>query len=221
METSFSTDWTEKGAGVIFIEENGGGAGLRLRKPRAVGRKRCAAVDIGIEFREPVEVYEAAMGNRQPLADRLRSKAPLGKIEREALACLIEGRLKGPPGRKPGRGSGKPRYLHTGVEYLQAMMLPFAEARFQEIKQRMEAEGVFHGNAGELEDYIAKEYLTHPEASDDEKEEVRERFAQYRRWTKKYKESRMPRPPADAVEGFHHWLYMQGRTEWLKFSKTD
>jgi hypothetical protein len=32
VETSFSTDWTEKAGGVIFVEENGGGAGVRLRK---------------------------------------------------------------------------------------------------------------------------------------------------------------------------------------------
>jgi hypothetical protein len=48
--------------------------------------------------REPIEVFEAALGNLAPLANLLRSEKPLGDRTRLALAMFFEGKLK------PGRG---------------------------------------------------------------------------------------------------------------------
>lgn len=43
------------------------------------------------EFREPVEVYEAANGNGEPLAQRIESGARLNDWERFTLAAFLRG----------------------------------------------------------------------------------------------------------------------------------
>ena len=51
-------------------------------------------------LREPFEVWRAALGDFEPLVERLRSGEPIHEIEREAIALLISGKLKPPLRRK-------------------------------------------------------------------------------------------------------------------------
>lgn len=59
-------------------------------------------MDFLSEHRDPREVYQAAMGDPSPLADRIRSGAAMNRREREALALLISGELR-PPKRPSAR----------------------------------------------------------------------------------------------------------------------
>ncbi len=52
------------------------------------------------QFRAPVEVWRAAVGDTEPLAQRIRSGEPIYETEREAIALLISGNLKAPKRRK-------------------------------------------------------------------------------------------------------------------------
>ncbi|MEB8389464.1 hypothetical protein OO012_19830 [Rhodobacteraceae bacterium KMM 6894] len=61
-------------------------------------------IDIS-KISEPIEVWNAAMGDPSDLAALLRSDEPLTDWHRHDLALLLEGRLAGPNGR--GRGAPK------------------------------------------------------------------------------------------------------------------
>lgn len=52
-----------------------------------------------MQFRDPIEVFKAAIGNTEPLAARLRSNENIYPREREAIALLVSGKLI-PPRRK-------------------------------------------------------------------------------------------------------------------------
>jgi hypothetical protein len=51
------------------------------------------------QFRSPVEVWRAAIGDPSSLADRLRGQTPMYEIERVAIAMLVDGELKRPKRR--------------------------------------------------------------------------------------------------------------------------
>lgn len=56
------------------------------------------------ELREPVEVYQAASGDPEPLAKRIESGAEMFDWERETLAAYLRGELV-PPKRKRGQST--------------------------------------------------------------------------------------------------------------------
>jgi hypothetical protein len=150
------------------------------------------------DFRKPVEVYEAAIGNPKPLAERLRSGERLTEMERDALAALVEGKLKSP---NLGPGKGRPNYLWTTWEAYVAMKLPNAEALYRHVMRELRKVGEHYGRAEEVIEYVAKRNDIHASS-----------VKNYLRRAKAEKVDREPRGPRNAVEWFHRWLYERGLT---------
>lgn len=68
------------------------------------------------DLREPIEVYEAVVGNKGPLIEYLRSERPMGSWMRDALAAYLAGELepKLPRGR-PAKASKSAKLMHMAV----------------------------------------------------------------------------------------------------------
>lgn len=77
---------------------------------------------------EPVEVYQAAMGDPAPLARRIESGVEMKSWEREALACFLRGQLVPP---KRGKGEKTVSYLHDTEAYALKAELENAAALYQ------------------------------------------------------------------------------------------
>ena len=63
-----------------------------------------------LKFREPIEVYEAALGNTEPLAKRIESGVEIYQYERDSIAAYIRGELVPP---KLKRGEKTVPYLNN------------------------------------------------------------------------------------------------------------
>ena len=148
-------------------------------------------------FREPVEVYLAAVGEPTSLAERLRSTVELTSLEREALALLVKGELKPP---KLGRGEKRPKYLYHHFESYDLMLLPNAEALYQHIMSKLKKTKRAYGRAHEVLAYVS-------EHDDIESEKL----FNYLRRPKDEKARRKPRLPRGVLQRFHLWLYRTGR----------
>ncbi len=104
-------------------------------------------------FREPVEVYLAAIGDTEPLACRLLSDEPITDWEREALAIFVRGELK-PPVRK--RGQRRIPYL-TSIQDIPEKIMTDAVFDYHYIMTRVEDEtGSKHGMKFDVAEFIAK-----------------------------------------------------------------
>ena len=79
---------------------------------------------------EPVEVYQAAMGDPEPLARRIESGVEMKSWEREALVCFLRGELVPP---KRGKGEKTVSYLHDTEAYAFKAELENAAALYQHI----------------------------------------------------------------------------------------
>lgn len=148
------------------------------------------------EFREPVEVYRAAIGQPEALIKRLGSKEPINSWERGALAAYFERKLVPP---KRGRGEAKPRYLHSYAERDEAYRLPNAETHYRYIMAELRKAGEAYGRASEALEFVAQKYGLDPEALNN-----------YLRRPAREKAGRKPRRPEGVVEMFHAWLYREG-----------
>lgn len=149
------------------------------------------------DFREPVEVYQAAVGEPDQLAERLRSTAKLASWEREALALLVEGELKPP---KLGRGEKKPKYLYHSHEHHDLMKLANAEALYKHIMWELRKANQAYGRSNEVLEYVSRKDGVDIEA-----------LLNYLRRPKGEKSGRKPRLPKGALEWFHLWLFRTGR----------
>lgn len=77
---------------------------------------------------EPIEVYQAAIGDPEPLARRIESGVEMMSWEREALACLLRGELMPP---KRGKGETTVSYLNDTEAYASKAELENAAALYQ------------------------------------------------------------------------------------------
>ncbi|MEM6898958.1 MAG: hypothetical protein AAF583_04210 [Pseudomonadota bacterium] len=84
--------------------------------------------------REPIEVFEAALGNPSPLASLLRSEKSLGDRTRLALAMFLEGKLV-----RLKNGRGRQRKFRYWEEFMRSAHVRAA--------MLVEFEGHTHKNA--------------------------------------------------------------------------
>jgi hypothetical protein len=86
---------------------------------------------------EPVEVYLAAVGNKEPLACRIESGAEMKSWEREALACYLRGELIPP---KRGRGQSVISYLDDTEAHQKKRDLENAAVLYHQIMRQINLE---------------------------------------------------------------------------------
>ena len=91
------------------------------------------------ELREPIEVYEAAAGNTEPLALRIESGAVMHDWEREALVAYLRGELVPP---KRGRGQQTLPHLTQGTKQaLEQLRIENAVVLLRHIMKILKADG--------------------------------------------------------------------------------
>lgn len=106
----------------------------------------------GPEFREPIEVYLAAVGEVQPLVQRLRSEVVIGGWERSALALLLLGELV--PAKK-SQGGNWPSHVGVPGEISEEMKLQNAEFLYRHWMETLRSEGAAYGVSAEILDAVA------------------------------------------------------------------
>jgi hypothetical protein len=110
------------------------------------------------DLREPFEVYEAAIGDRGPLVDYLRSDRPIGSWMRDALAAYLAGELE------PKLPKGRPK-RDTKVSKL--MRMAAMEYRARVYWDKKEGKSVY-GKTEALRAEIAESYGLIPEQFEQE-----------------------------------------------------
>ncbi|MDB4112126.1 hypothetical protein N9571_06205 [Yoonia sp.] len=110
------------------------------------------------DLREPIEVYEAAVGDVETLVEYLRSDQPIGSWMREVLAFYLAGELE------PKLPKGRPK-KDTKVSKL--MRMAAMEYRSRLYWAKKEGKPVY-GKAEALRGEIAKNYGIIPEQFEQE-----------------------------------------------------
>lgn len=106
------------------------------------------------EMREPVEVYLAAIGNTAPLEEKLKGEEKLTRWERDALACLIAGKLTRP---KRKRGQRTLPHLFQGTEaHAEQLKLENAVVLYEQIMAELRKRGEAYGRAMEAAEYVCE-----------------------------------------------------------------
>lgn len=153
-------------------------------------------MDLHYHFRDPVEVFQAAMGDPKPLAEYLRSEERLTLPDREALALLIEGQLT-PPKRK--RGQRSLSYLDTDDSVTRSEMKN-AEFLVKHIMAKAKEAGEGHGIYPRVLEYVAEHDCLDIEKLDN--------YIKRSATSKEVRDdaSELPR----LVVRFHQWMHEQG-----------
>jgi len=105
------------------------------------------------DFLEPVEVYEAAAGNGELLAQRIESGAEMTGWERVALVAFLRGELVPP---KRGRGQRTLPHLSFGTkEHLERLRVKNSVALLRYIMRRLKESGKAYGNFESALEHVA------------------------------------------------------------------
>jgi hypothetical protein len=142
------------------------------------------------EFHEPIEVYEAAVGEPARLIARLLSDKPIYKWERTAIASLIAGKLV--PRTLP-RGAPKRVNQYSIIAPYGWTKKGLARAAYErEIKFRKRAGISTYGQSAEIADQIAAEsgidpvefanFLRRPKPQFKPRDFARGPVAQFQQW---------------------------------------
>jgi len=108
------------------------------------------------EFREPVEVFLAAVGEKEPLAARIESGEQMYLWEREALACYLRGQLV-PPRR--GKGQKMIPYLNDTENYCRKRDLENAVNLYHRVVHQIRHEqGTIYGKRDEVVKNVADQF---------------------------------------------------------------
>lgn len=153
------------------------------------------------DLREPVEVYEAAAGNGEPLAQRVESGAKMNGWERAALAAYLRGELVPP---KRGRGQRTLPHLAEGTkEALERQRIANSVAALRFYMGQLRERGEHYGNFAKVLDHVA--------AQDGlSAEEIESVVYRYRR-TEKPKARPDTDPAKGIVRRYQRWLLDTGR----------
>lgn len=100
------------------------------------------------DLREPIEVYEAAAGDRGPLIEYLRSDRPIGSWMRDALAAYLSGELE------PKLPRGRPK---TETKVHKLMRLAAIDYRSRAYWAKKEGKSIY-GKAEALRAEIAESF---------------------------------------------------------------
>ena len=145
------------------------------------------------EFREPVEVFLAAVGDTEPLALRIESGEQMYLWEREALACYLRGQLI-PPRR--GKGQKVIPYLNDTEDYCRKRDLENAVHLYHQIRRE---QGTVYGERDEVVQDVAEHIGLNFETLNN-----------------RLRRSRNVKSDSDdsaktIIEHFHRWLRRTGR----------
>ncbi len=149
---------------------------------------------LGEIVREPVEVYELAVGNQEPLIERYRA-GPLRNWDIEALALFHRGELV-PPKRRQGQRSLA--HLDRTPAALEQSKLASAKAYYDKLMAMLREEGTGYGAAEEVAAHVSGTYAIEPE-----------RFHNFRNRSRKNEVKGLE--PNPVVFHFHNWLHKTGR----------
>ena len=152
-----------------------------------------------IGWREPVEIYLAAMGNPEPLATRIKENEPFTELERRTMVHFLRGELK-PPKRK--RGQKRLPYLTT-IEDVHENIIREAVLNYHHIMSEIEKE---HGSKYRLK-FEVIEYIANRDGLDFDALLNRINRPKEDKNTSRY--DGVPH----AVKGFHKWLHRTGQLE--------
>jgi hypothetical protein len=157
--------------------------------------------DFDAVFREPEEVYLAAIGNTEALACRILDEKPLSGWERLALAAYLRGELK-PPVRK--RGQKKLTYLNGTMDDVYESILTVAVSDYHRIMAGVKKEtGSTHKMKSRVAEFIAIR----------DEIDVEKLINRIDRSRKLAPEKSIGDTPPNAVRLFHWWLHRTGRLE--------
>jgi hypothetical protein len=158
-------------------------------------------MDLNEAFREPVEVYEAADGNGEALAQRIESGANMTKWERAALAAFFRGELV-----PPKRGRGQQTLPHLAArtkDNLKRKRIKSAVGLLRFHMRDLRKRGLAYGNFLNALDHVADELaLTADEA---------ESVAVLYRKPEKKKELKNYDINKEVVKNYQLWLLNTGR----------
>jgi hypothetical protein len=152
-------------------------------------------------FREPLEVYEAAIGNPEPLAKRIESGAEMTGWERVALVAFLRGELVPP---KRGRGQSNLPHLESMTkEKLRRQRIRNSAAKLRHYMDQLRERGEHYGNFAKVLDHVAEQ----DKLSEDEVQSVNNHYRKGRENQKGTNET----PAGGVVLVFHKWLLRTGR----------
>lgn len=111
------------------------------------------------QLREPIEVYQAAAGDPEPLAKRIESGAEMYEWERDTLAAFLRGELVPP---KRGRGQRTLAHLAEGTEEeVKRRRIKNAAVLVDFIMQELRKKKEHYGRKQEVIDHVSKKkYLS-------------------------------------------------------------
>ena len=145
---------------------------------------------------EPVEVYMAAVGDTEPLAQRIESGVEMMSWERETLACFLRGELALP---RRGKGEKSIPHLKNTEAHHRQRDLENATLHFHEMMRRLEEAGTKYGRRDDVLKYVAELHRVNLETLEN----------RIRR--SKVVKSKTHEPPKMAIVLFHEWLHRTGR----------
>lgn len=158
-------------------------------------------MDLNEAFREPVEVYEAADGNGEALAQRIESGANMTALERAALAAFFRGELAPP---KRGRGQRTLPHLATRTkDTLERKRIKSAVGLLRFHMRDLRKRGLVWGSFPKALEHVADELAL----TADETESV---AVLYRKPVKKNEEQNND-VNKEIVKKYHVWLLNTGR----------
>ena len=157
--------------------------------------------DFDALFREPEEVYLAAIGDTEALACRILDEKPLSGWERLALAAYFRGELK-PPVRK--RGQKQLTYLNGTMADIYESILTDAVSEYHYM---MAAKKKATGTTHKMKSMVAG-FIANRDGIDVEK-----LINRIDRPRKLAPEKSIGDIPPNAVRLFHWWLHRTGRLE--------
>ncbi|MCF7700931.1 hypothetical protein [Loktanella sp. M215] len=154
---------------------------------------------LGLTLREPDEVYEAACGNPEPLAQRIRSGVEIFDLEREALAALICGELV-----QPSRKIKRLPYLGNTEADFRRRDLDNAVHLYRYMMRQIVAAGASkHGYRSKVAEYIAERDNLTVDAILDHYDHANK--------PSRVRRGKAKKEPSDAVQRYHRWLHEHGR----------
>lgn len=153
------------------------------------------------DLREPVEVYQAAAGETEPLARRIESGEELNYWDRIALAAYLRGELVEP---KRGRGQNTlPHLARNTKQALKRLRIENAVVLVRAYMRLLRERGEHYGNFEKVLDHVAERDNLSPE-------EVERVVNSYRR-AKTPKENPALAQRKGIVGMYQEWLLRTGR----------
>lgn len=153
------------------------------------------------DFREPIEVYEAAAGNGEPLALRIESGAKMNDWERDALIAFLRGELVRP---ERGRGQSTLPHLDNGTKKaLERQRIRNSVAKLRFYMAQLKERGEHYGYFAKVLDHVAvQDNLSH--------DEIERVVNLYKRPLKPKARGEM-NPTQGIVRQYQIWLLATGR----------